>query len=107
MGKEITLEEAIKTIDALNKKIEEKDKVIAEQAEQLVELNKALAEAENRKVSEDTIVKIGKESYKVTIPSFRHPETGEIVKAADLAKNKELCELILKLDETVLVKVKS
>lgn len=108
MGKEITLEDAVRTIDALQTEIEAKDKVIAEQAEQLAELNKALASAENKKSgSEDTIIKIGKESYKLTIPSFKLPGSDEIINAEVLSKNKELCEEVMKLDETILVKVKS
>jgi hypothetical protein len=99
--KELTAEEQIAALKAeLAKSNAEKE----EQAALLDEQNEKLALAEAQKgKSLPVVVDSKKKKYQVMAAKFQHPVSGEEVKAADLAKDRELIDLLVKVGSGLLV----
>lgn len=99
--KELTPEEQIKE---LQDKLAQSEAEKAEQAVLLDEQNERLALADAQKgKSLPVVVDSKKKKYQVLAAKFQHPETGQEVKAEELAKDKELIDLLVKVGSGLLV----
>lgn len=103
---ELSQEELLAKAEEMQKSLEEKDKTISEQTTLLDELNEKLEAAKKGAATgkKVTIVKHGKEKYRVMIPKFNIPGIG-IKTAEDLESDAGLVKTLLDMESSVLKKV--
>lgn len=107
MSKDIkTLEAALESNAALEKKVEELEKEIATQDELIADLRYQLkkVKAETKDATKNVVVEHEKKQYKVVAHSFTHGD--QIITKEELAKNKELIKELVDSGSGFLQEVK-